>query len=63
MTILFHLVYPEKRIVGEETIRVWYSDAHANGEVEGYDDEPDTMEMAAALEDAGLITVSKTRIE
>lgn len=54
----WNLVYPERRVVSEDTIETWYSDALANGEVEPTPTEPSVFEKAAALDDSGIITIS-----
>jgi hypothetical protein len=51
---IFPIAYPENGYRSEADIRVYYSDAVANGEAEGgFTELPDQM---AALEDAGLVT-------
>ena len=51
------IVYPEHRLVSDEQITSWYLDAVDNEEVD--DCEAKTVAaMAAALNDAGLITTS-----
>ncbi len=57
-----YLVYPEKRWVSVATIRGWYHDACANGDIaDEFLGQPDHdwTSQAAALEDAGLITLGK----
>jgi hypothetical protein len=50
-----YIIYPEYRCVDDRTIAGWYADAVANHEVE--DETATTVEeMAAALDDAGIIT-------
>ncbi len=57
----FNLIYPEQRRVSDDTIRQWYADAVANNEIapeyKGFE-KHDVMKMAAALSDAGIITVT-----
>ena len=52
----FRITYPERRVVSDEQMCVWYADAVANGELE--DMGPVSAYMAAkALHEAGLITL------
>lgn len=57
------LVYPEKRVVSNATIATWYSDAVANNQIaQDYlstEKHPTIRDMAAALMDAGIITVGE----
>ncbi len=57
------LVYPEKRVVSNETIAQWYRDAVANDEIApdylSTEKHPTVRDMAAALMDAGIITVGE----
>jgi hypothetical protein len=56
---MFTLEYPERKTVTDQTIRDWYYDACANGEIGTYHlRAPDVKSMADALSDAGLITYS-----
>lgn len=55
MTSHIRIVWPEKRIVTEEQIATWYSDAVANGEATAGITDP--LKQALALDDAGIITV------
>lgn len=50
-----HIVYPECRNVPDTTIAAWYADAVANDECEP--GAQTILEMAASLDDAGLITL------
>jgi hypothetical protein len=55
----FTIVWPERRIVSEAQIRLWYADAVANVELE--DDAryyTGAADMAAALHRTGLITLA-----
>lgn len=55
----FRIMYPERRVVSDEMMCVWYSDAVANGEVEdnGF---VSAREAAKLLHEAGLITLQLT---
>lgn len=54
---MIRIIYPEKRVVSDEKMCVWYSDAVANGQVE--DIGPVSAYKAALhLHRAGLITLS-----
>lgn len=55
----FRLVFPEKRVVDSDVIAGWYSDAVANNEVDAVAGFVSVREKAAALDDAGLITVAE----
>jgi len=58
----FNIVHPENRWVSEKTIRMKYSDAVANDEVE-YTDLTDINEIMDELENAGHVTfTSKNEI-
>jgi hypothetical protein len=56
---MYRILYPEHRLVSEETIKAWYADAVVNGEIslpcngESLDMLGFMMEQ---LEDAGLVT-------
>ena len=57
----YKMVYPTNRWVSEDFIRMKYSDAVANGEVE-YTDLTDLDEIIDELMDSGLVTfTTKTR--
>ena len=57
----YNMVYPVNRWVGEDFIRMKYSDAVANGEVE-YTDLTDIDEIIDELMDTGQVTfTTKTR--
>lgn len=50
------VIWPERRVVYEPQIRVWYEDAVLNGDAEQTDlNEPD--EMAQELSNIGIITL------
>lgn len=52
------IIWPERRIVGEDQIRTWYDDAVANGETDKIDlRDPD--EMARELSNIGTITLGR----
>jgi len=53
---MFHLVYPEKRMVSAETLLSWHADKAADGEVEWTDD---ITKAIYDLEDIGFITVGR----
>lgn len=56
------LIYPERRVVSNETIATWYADAIANNEIgpdyKGFE-KHEIRKMAMALSDAGKITVGE----
>jgi hypothetical protein len=54
----WHILWPEIRTVSDETIRGWYRDAVANGEVERTE-LTETEEMARELSIAGVITLGR----
>ena len=55
--IEYNIVYPKNRWVSEDFIRMKYSDAVANGEVD-YTDLTDIDEIMDELESAGLVVFS-----
>jgi hypothetical protein len=58
--MMFELLWPERRIVGEGRIETWYADAIANGEISIADGRAKTAyDMAMALQNAGSITVGR----
>lgn len=53
-----YIIYPERRIVDDETIEMWYIDALANREIaEEYLHAKTIDQMARALDDAGIVTL------
>jgi len=61
MSIEYLSLWPENRWVKEDTIRMWYADAVANGEIgEGFAKMVDIMEE---LQSAGFVTfTTQTRM-
>ena len=57
---MFEIIWPERRFVSEDKIRVWYSDAVANGEAEETD-LTEVEEMARELSSIGHITLGRGR--
>jgi len=55
--IEYNIVYPENRWVSEDTIRMKYGDAVANGEVD-YTDLTDIDEIMDELDSAGHMTLT-----
>ncbi len=54
----FRIVWPECRFVSANQIKVWYHDGVANGDIgRDYLGLEDVSKMAAALHDAGTITL------
>ena len=53
----YNIAYPENRWISEDTIRMKYSDAVANGEVE-YTDLTDINEIMNELESTGQVAFS-----
>ena len=58
MTQDYTMVWPTHRTVSEDIIRMKYSDAVANGEVD-YTDLTDIDEIMDELESAGLVAFSR----
>jgi hypothetical protein len=57
-----YIIYPEYRNVSAADIAMWFSDAVESGEIAPeYFGAKTEAEMAAALSDAGLITVGRPR--
>jgi len=54
----YPIVYPERRTIPAKTIRAWYEDAVANGELEDKG-LTDIDLMARALHDLGWITMTR----
>ena len=57
MKSTYQILWPDYRVVPSETIVGWYADAVANGDAAEGCITPD--EMAAALNQAGLITLKE----
>lgn len=57
------IIWPEHRVVSDETIISWYLDAVADGKIEielrPDDPTPTVDEMARALDDIGWITLGR----
>ena len=53
----YNIAYPENRWISEDTIRMKYSDAVANGEVD-YTDLTDIDEIMDELDNIGHVTFS-----
>ncbi len=54
------IVWPERRWVSAKQIASWFADGVANNEIDPeYLDAKTTQEMAAALSDAGMITLGR----
>ena len=58
----YNMVYPVKRWVGEDVIRMKYSDAVANGQVE-YTDLTDIDDIIDELMDTGDVTFTTKKRE
>ena len=56
----YKIVYPERRSVTEEIIRMWYEDAVANNEVD-YTDLTALRDIMAELESCGHVTFEVKR--
>lgn len=53
-----YIIYPEQRWIDDTKLAMWYSDACTNGEVDDeYMGATTIKRMAAALSDAGIITL------
>jgi len=57
----YRLLYPEAGIITASKIMNWHADAVANGEVEGGLESHDVRGAIDQMEDAGLITIARTR--
>ena len=56
----FQIIWPERRSVSTSQIEGWYDDAVANGEIDDdYLDAETVDRKAAALDDAGIITLGR----
>lgn len=56
----YYIVWPEKKWISAETIRTWYADGVDNEDISPeYRGATELDEMAAALDDAGIITRGK----
>lgn len=60
MSEKFEIVWPQKRWVSAAQIKVWYSDAVANGEAEETK-LTDVDKMARELSSIGVITLGRGR--
>ncbi len=56
----FEIIWPEHRYVSEDQIKLWYSDAIANGDAEETNLN-DPEEMARELSSIGVITLGRRR--
>jgi hypothetical protein len=55
---MFEIIWPEKRVVSDATIKGWYYDLRADGDVEAVDH--DNIEaMALELAEQGYITLAR----
>lgn len=61
MSETYRLLYPEAGIITAAKLMNWHQDAVANGEVEGGLDVYDVRGAIEQMEDAGLITIARTR--
>ena len=57
----FEIIWPERRWVSEDRIKMWYSDAMVNGDAEDETIFDDTETMARKLHDIGTITLGRGR--
>ena len=59
----FQIIWPERRLVDEDQIRVWFDDAVANGDLpeEYAQNITEPEEMARELSDIGHITLGRGR--
>jgi len=57
---MFQIIWPERRWVSEDQIKMWYTDAVANGEAEETQLN-DVEEMARELSSIGHITLGRGR--
>lgn len=56
---MYRILYPEDRLVSDATIRAWFADAVANGEIiieDAIELEDSLRYLMGRLEDAGLVT-------
>lgn len=56
----YQIIWPERRMISERQIRVWYSDAVANGDAEEIS-LTDPYDMAKELENIGIITLGDSK--
>lgn len=54
---MFHIIWPEKRVVSDDTIEKWFADAVANDEIDLRTAGQTVLDHALALEDIGFITL------
>jgi hypothetical protein len=52
------IIWPERRMVPTETLRNWFSDAVANGEIDAEESDGTLYQMCRALESAGIVTLA-----
>lgn len=58
MDDIFEIVWPEKKTVSADRIKIWFADALDNGDIASeFESETDPAGMAAALDEAGIITL------
>ncbi len=54
------IIWPERRWISAKQIESWFADGVTNNEIDpGYLHAKTTREMAAALSDAGIITLGR----
>lgn len=56
---MFSIIYPEKKIITNDTIKLWYLDALANGDTEEIIKNDDYLSMAYELQCIGHITLNR----
>lgn len=58
--LVFYICYPREGVVSSRDIRTWFNDAKANNQIDArFRSVRDTLAMARALNDAGIITLQR----
>ncbi len=57
----FEIIWPNRRWVSEDQIKMWYSDAMGNGDIDDDGILNDPEEMARELHNIGTITLGRGR--
>ncbi len=57
----FEIIWPDRRWVSEDQIKMWYSDAMVNGDAEDETIFDDVEAMARELHNIGTITLGRGR--
>jgi hypothetical protein len=57
----FEIIWPDRRWVSEDQIKMWYLDAMDNGDIDDEGIFDDAEEMAKELHNIGTITLGRGR--